>query len=394
MARFISAAVGAGGVNLREDVRVIQEMLNQVPDGEGGPSPLLDTDSVVGPLTIGAIRNFQKRQVGFNDGRVDTNNVTINKLNTFDRTPASSAAVSFRHQQPLDPLNPLNQADPLDGFDATAAPFPWLLVPFQDVNRVRLVNGGSFSLLTSNRNIATVERDIILGTIGRIPTGIINIQGVAAGDAFIRVLDGAGNQVARLDVSVRRRRNLGIAFHYVVNAGVGTQTRNPGDEAGFLPLMNQIYLRQANIQFRLVSARRLTITDNLGTEVNTIGLQTNGEWPNIVRHRNGSAKFNVFFVREVETDDDGEPGGANFSATPTDSVDAITEIGGNRDCIFEDAAGNAANMGETLAHEAGHALGELDDGANPLHLMFGTTDARGRKITKAQALRMHQNAGL
>lgn len=393
MARFISASVGSGGVNLREDVRVIQEMLNQVPPVSGGPSTPLETDSLVGPLTIGAIRTFQKQQLGFNDGRVDVNNVTLAKLNTFDRTPAAAGPVIFRHQQPLDPLNPRNAADPLDGFDAGAAPFPWLLVPFHDVNRVRLANGGNFSLLTSNRFIATVERDFVLGTLGRLSTGLINIQGVAAGDAFIRVLDGAGNQVARLDVAVRARRTLGIAFHYVVNAGIGTQTRNPGDEAGFLPLVNQIYLRQTNIQFRLVNAQRLTINENFGTEVTT-SLQLDGEWPRIVRHRNTGAKVNVFFVRELETDDDGEPGSPNFSATPTDTFDAIAQIGGNRDVIFEDAAGNPANVGETLAHEAGHCLGEFDDALDPLHLMFGTTDGRGRKISKDQAIRMHRNAAL
>src|SRR5438046_1861453 len=126
MARFISGSVGAGGVNLTEDVRVIQTMLNQVPPGSGGPSPLLDTDGVVGPLTIGAIRRFQQQNVGFNDGRVDVDNVTIRKLNEFDSTSTASAPVRFAHERPLDPNNPRNPSDPLDGLDTTATPFPWL----------------------------------------------------------------------------------------------------------------------------------------------------------------------------------------------------------------------------------------------------------------------------
>src|SRR5262245_26829184 len=150
MARFISGSVGQGGVNLKEDVRVIQTMLNQVPAASGGPSPLLDTDGVVGTLTIGAIRRFQQQQVGFSDGRVDVDNVTIRALNRFDSTPAASAPVRFAHEIPQDPNNPRNPGDALDGLDLSATPFPWLLVPSRGDNRVRFVNGGSFSLLTSN----------------------------------------------------------------------------------------------------------------------------------------------------------------------------------------------------------------------------------------------------
>src|SRR5262245_25172888 len=138
MARFISGSVGLGGVNLKEDVRVIQTMLNQVPAGAGGPSPALATDGLIGPLTIGAIRRFQQQQFGWADGRVDVDNVTIRKLNTFDTTPAASGPVRFAHEFPLDPNNPRNPSDPIDGLDLGATPFPWLLVPNQDVNRVRL----------------------------------------------------------------------------------------------------------------------------------------------------------------------------------------------------------------------------------------------------------------
>lgn len=212
MARFISGSVGVGGVNLKEDVRVIQEMLNRVPPGSSGPSPLLDTDGLVGPITIGAIRNFQQANLGFQDGRVDVNNKTIAKLNTFDTTPAATATVRFAHENPQDPLNPANPTDALDGLDTSAAPFPWLLAPNLGSNRIRLVNGGSFSLLTSNRNVATVEREVFGGTLGRLFTGLIIIRGISVGDAFISILDGIGNQVARLDVSVRRKRRMSVAF--------------------------------------------------------------------------------------------------------------------------------------------------------------------------------------
>src|SRR5262249_3614598 len=149
----------------------------------------------------------------------------------------------------------------LDGFDETTLP-NWLMVPFRGTNRVRLVNDARFSLLTNNRSVATVER---------VGPDLIEVRGVGLGpDARISVVDGAGHVVAVLEVSVKQRRVMTTAFLYVVNPGVGT-ARNPGDEVAFLQVMNQIYLPQTNIEFLRVSARRVTISDNLGTEVNTIG---------------------------------------------------------------------------------------------------------------------------
>jgi hypothetical protein len=52
-------------------------------------------------------------------------------------------------------------------------------------------------------------------------------------------------------------------------------------------------------------------------------------------------------------------------------------------CIFEDKPGK--EVGETLAHETGHFLGAADTDAvaqKPL-LMYGITDHRGRRLTKA-----------
>ncbi|HEY4563369.1 MAG TPA: hypothetical protein VIJ36_10340, partial [Thermoanaerobaculia bacterium] len=44
---------------------------------------------ICGPLTIGAIRRFQQHHFGWQDGRVDVNNVTMAKLNEFDLDPAT-----------------------------------------------------------------------------------------------------------------------------------------------------------------------------------------------------------------------------------------------------------------------------------------------------------------
>ena len=67
-------------VNLPDDVRVIQSALNEQDVASGGPSVKLDVDGLIGPLTIAAIENYQRRQLGWSDGRVDPDGPTIHAL--------------------------------------------------------------------------------------------------------------------------------------------------------------------------------------------------------------------------------------------------------------------------------------------------------------------------
>src|SRR5262245_37602756 len=87
MTKTISASVGQGGANRRPDVLTIQEMLNCIGTTDGGPTPKLEVDGWIGPLTIAAIRQFQSRQFGWADGRVDVDQVTIVRLNELAETP-------------------------------------------------------------------------------------------------------------------------------------------------------------------------------------------------------------------------------------------------------------------------------------------------------------------
>ena len=91
--RTISASVGIGGFNRYEDVVTVQELLNDVPLGEGGPQPKLDVDGISGPLTNKAIQTFQLRHFGWKgaDGRVDPDNQTIAKLNSYAPKPTSAS---------------------------------------------------------------------------------------------------------------------------------------------------------------------------------------------------------------------------------------------------------------------------------------------------------------
>ncbi|MFC5607338.1 peptidoglycan-binding domain-containing protein [Variovorax soli] len=91
-ARNILASVGLGGSNLVNDVVTIQSMLNNVPTGNGGPAPKLEQDGKCGPLTVGAIRNFQWAQFKFADGRVDAGQRTLERLQSFDTGGAPAPA--------------------------------------------------------------------------------------------------------------------------------------------------------------------------------------------------------------------------------------------------------------------------------------------------------------
>lgn len=61
----ISASVGKGGVNKKADVKVVQKLLNDKNNAG------LTVDGLIGPATIGAIKNFQQNTFGWADGRID-----------------------------------------------------------------------------------------------------------------------------------------------------------------------------------------------------------------------------------------------------------------------------------------------------------------------------------
>jgi hypothetical protein len=90
----IVGSVGRGGKNTRNDVILVQSLLN---DFMQPPARLLAEDGIVGPKTAAAIVDFQKRVVKYRnpDGRVDPGRQTIRALNgmgpgvRMPRTPAT-----------------------------------------------------------------------------------------------------------------------------------------------------------------------------------------------------------------------------------------------------------------------------------------------------------------
>ncbi|MEX2139380.1 MAG: peptidoglycan-binding protein [Pirellulales bacterium] len=84
--KTISATVGRASRNEPIDVIRIQELLNNVSPGEGGPTPQLEVDGLCGPKTQHAIQTFQLKHFGFKgaDGRVEPGKQTLAKLNEIN----------------------------------------------------------------------------------------------------------------------------------------------------------------------------------------------------------------------------------------------------------------------------------------------------------------------
>jgi hypothetical protein len=100
MPRTITKSVGKNGVNQPHDVKTVQELINdsltKVPS-VGRLTP----DGRIGPLTIGAIEEFQRKVVGIPhpDGRVDPGGRTWTALSQGAKpvAPATSYRVVFQH---------------------------------------------------------------------------------------------------------------------------------------------------------------------------------------------------------------------------------------------------------------------------------------------------------
>jgi peptidoglycan hydrolase-like protein with peptidoglycan-binding domain len=84
----ISGSVGRNGMNRLQDVRLIQELLNRHKQPTAQP---LKVDGLVGPRTIAAIEDFQRRVVRMArpDGRVDPGGRTLAALTAGPSTPGT-----------------------------------------------------------------------------------------------------------------------------------------------------------------------------------------------------------------------------------------------------------------------------------------------------------------
>ena len=102
----ITGSVGERAHNRREDVRVIQDALNQVPIARGGAEPPLNVDGLCYGKTLAAIRRFQKIGCGFQwpDGRIEPERRTHIELRQYYMAP-SPYTVQLIYAKLLDALS-------------------------------------------------------------------------------------------------------------------------------------------------------------------------------------------------------------------------------------------------------------------------------------------------
>lgn len=258
------------------------------------------------------------------------------------------------------------------GFDAGVSP-AWFMVPLGGANTCKLVGGAGMTVTSVDTTVAKV---VELPGTQSLPIRLLIVQGVKKGSTFLEAKRGS-TLVERLEVSVKAKKTVRLGFNFVSDTGGHKTRRTKAETAGYVSVMNSIFLPQVNIEIKEHSSRDVRVPQNLRQVVrfsrHLAGVAARQhEWDAVVAMRDSSADFNIFFVWEYEQD-----------MTPHDDHTDAGTLGGN--CIFEDQAG--AEVGETLAHETGHFLGCADVYAGGLvkNLMYGITDARGRKIPKTDA---------
>jgi peptidoglycan hydrolase-like protein with peptidoglycan-binding domain len=89
----ISDSVGQGGDNARQNVRVIQALLNNISNCVGGPSPKLVIDGWYGENTLNAIKKFQDyHSITSNYGLIRPNGNSLQRL--VNAQPAASLTLT------------------------------------------------------------------------------------------------------------------------------------------------------------------------------------------------------------------------------------------------------------------------------------------------------------
>jgi hypothetical protein len=124
----LSGSVGRGGANQKQDVILVQTSLNEHLNVLPGRRKI-DTDGLVGPATIAAIKAFQQHVVGLRppDGRVDPGGKTLARLVTQAPSHAQSAATDTAVQ----PIAPEHGAPP-QRVEAAGLFFPLRQAPRRD----------------------------------------------------------------------------------------------------------------------------------------------------------------------------------------------------------------------------------------------------------------------
>src|SRR5262245_42664962 len=124
------------------------------------------------------------------------------------------------------------------GFDKNATP-SWLMVPDKGFKRIRLTNAANVTLSSTSPSIATIE-EAPSSKVSDLNREFL-INGKMKGTTFIEARQG-GALVARLEVAVKVKKTVNVAFNFVEdNAGHKT-SRTAASISNWIDEINKIYL--------------------------------------------------------------------------------------------------------------------------------------------------------
>lgn len=166
---------------------------------------------------------------------------------------------------------------------------------------------------------------------------------------------------------------VSVFFHFLDGpAGIKT-ARTAGDLTAMLARANEIYRRNnAGISFVNGGVNASLKVPSLGGGTGGVRVSRSFSTPDskaIKAHQQSGHLFNVFFVGSF-VNPSLEGTSENFLALTSRPPDDDKPL---RCCLFRDHQQSdppGLDPGQTLAHEAGHALGEDDDKSNAKSLMF------------------------
>jgi hypothetical protein len=278
--------------------------------------------------------------------------------------------------------------------DASGNPIPWLVVPTGGNNTAKAdIEPDAAATHVTFSSLAPGTATVAPAQAAA-DNQVLTVTGVAKGTTDIEAkFDNTSSD--KLKVAVKDKKTVRVSFHFVADTktsgnGIDHKTSRRGTQAeedafadAMIARMNAIWTPQANVVFEKKLVRDVQVPTNLGDKVETTGTGLSAEFTAVTALGDAGADWNIFLVWSLSV--------TGVNAT---EVDGATVTGG-RDTLYEDDGGT--DVGESLAHEAGHKFGirgrsatgfqqgDYNEAERINELMYYATDVRGCFVRKGQA---------
>ncbi len=277
-------------------------------------------------------------------------------------------------------------------------PLVWMMVPQGGFNYARLINADGLKLTAAQRNLVDIYDsadakqskviETLLGATGFVPSPsqrvvvISSKSGAATGETLISGADarGAGKQNL-LEVSVKPRRIVNAVINFVMHRNAkGEAVKHPtlvdpSMASGWIKGINDIYVPQANVEFKLPKPAAWVQYEKQFSPV-----IRPEDYPELFKKRTSGDVMNFFIVGEFERDSNPRSKGDISKGVTVDYKDIVCE---------EPADKDKHTMIQLMAHEALHFLlreGHHDFDKEKANWVMEQLDFQtGQKIPKVHA---------